>query len=195
MNIILASTSVYRKALLSRLGIKFETANPLIDETPLPSETAESLVKRLAIAKASAIQTSDNHFVIGSDQVATFEGDIIGKPKTADNAIAQLSRFSGQKVTFLTGLCLKHGQNIKTIVEPFNVQFRALSQEEIQAYVMRERPLDTAGSFKSEGLGILLFQSLEGRDPNSLIGLPLIALNELFLQYGLNLLTDTAQLT
>ncbi|WP_211268148.1 Maf family protein, partial [Suttonella ornithocola] len=105
MNIILASTSVYRKALLSRLGIKFETANPLIDETPLPSETAESLVKRLAIAKASAIQTSDNHFVIGSDQVATFEGDIIGKPKTADNAIAQLSRFSGQKVTFLTGLC------------------------------------------------------------------------------------------
>ncbi|WP_072577126.1 Maf family protein, partial [Suttonella ornithocola] len=169
--------------------------NPLIDETPLPSETAESLVKRLAIAKASAIQTSDNHFVIGSDQVATFEGDIIGKPKTADNAIAQLSRFSGQKVTFLTGLCLKHGQNIKTIVEPFNVQFRALSQEEIQAYVMRERPLDTAGSFKSEGLGILLFQSLEGRDPNSLIGLPLIALNELFLQYGLNLLTDTAQLT
>lgn len=188
MNIILASTSPFRKAILDNLGIPFTTAKPETDETPQNGETAAQLVERLAAAKAAAIKADNNTFIIGSDQVATIDGDILGKPHTVENAIAQLSRFSGRKVTFLTGLCLKKGTTSHTIVEPFDVHFRDLTETDIRTYIEKEQPLNCAGSFKSEGLGILLFSKLSGRDPNALIGLPVIALNELFQKYNVNLL-------
>lgn len=195
MQIILASTSPFRKAILENLGIAFSTQSPNIDETPRPQETPQALVERLARAKAQAVQAPNEAFVIGSDQVATIDGDILGKPHTIDNAIAQLQRFSGRRVDFYTGLCLRQDERLHSLVEPFSVQFRPLTLEEIRFYVERERPLNSAGSFKSEGLGILLFSQLIGRDPNALIGLPLIALRELFTQHGLNLLTDAPYLT
>lgn len=187
MHIILASTSLYRRQLLDTLRLDFTTARPQVDEAPLAHETPQQLVARLAEAKAKAV-ADDAAYVIGSDQVATLDGQILGKPHTADKAFAQLNQFSGRKVRFYTGLCLRHGQMCKTIVEPFDVQFRTLHAEEIRRYIALEQPLDCAGSFKSEGLGILLFSALEGRDPNALIGLPLIALAELFREYGVDLL-------
>lgn len=190
MNIILASSSPFRQAILHNLGITFTSKSPDIDESPLPQESPQALVERLARAKAQAVSADTTDFVIGSDQVATLDGDILGKPHTIDNAIAQLSRFSGREVQFFTGLCLRQGDSLHSMVEPFSVHFRELSAAEIRFYVERELPLKSAGSFKSEGLGILLFSALKGRDPNALIGLPLIALNELFAKYGCNLLTQ-----
>lgn len=187
----LASTSLYRKNLLQKLTSQFQAIKPETDETPLPGETAEVLVKRLATLKASAVAKQLNAgLVIGSDQVAVFNNSIIGKPHTVPNAIAQLTAFSGKSVTFLTGLSLVNAAsgNIQTIVDPFTVYFRQLTQEEIATYVAREQPLDCAGSFKSEGLGISLFSRLEGEDPNSLIGLPLIKLLQLLRNEGVNLL-------
>lgn len=190
MNIILASSSPFRQAILHNLGITFTSQSPDIDESPLPQESPQALVERLARAKAQAVSADTTDFVIGSDQVATLDGDILGKPHTIDNAIAQLSRFSGREVQFFTGLCLRQGDSLHSMVEPFSVHFRELNAAEIRFYVERELPLKSAGSFKSEGLGILLFSQLKGRDPNALIGLPLIALNELFAKYGRNLLTQ-----
>lgn len=187
----LASTSTYRRQLLSKLTAQFHTAKPDVDETPLANESAEQLVRRLAIAKAQAVVAGLNTgLVIGSDQVAVFNNDIIGKPHTAKNALAQLRRFSGNCVTFLTGLALVNAQsgNVQVIVEPFNVSFRKLTDAEIIAYIDKEQPLDCAGSFKSEGLGISLFSKLSGDDPNSLIGLPLIRLNQMLLNEGVNVL-------
>lgn len=187
----LASTSTYRRQLLSKLTAQFHTAKPDVDETRLANESAEQLVRRLAIAKAQAVVAGLNTgLVIGSDQVAVFNNDIIGKPHTAENALAQLRRFSGNCVTFLTGLALVNAQsgNVQVIVEPFNVSFRTLTDAEIIAYIDKEQPLDCAGSFKSEGLGISLFSKLSGDDPNSLIGLPLIRLNQMLLNEGVNVL-------
>lgn len=188
----LASTSPYRRQLLAKLTPHFTAIKPHVDETPLPGEDANSLVSRLAQAKAQAVgATLTEGLVIGSDQVAVFNGQIIGKPHTEQNAIAQLRQFSGHSVTFLTGLALVNAAsgNCQLVVEPFTVHFRSLSAAEIRAYVTREQPLDCAGSFKSEGLGISLFSALEGEDPNSLIGLPLIKLLQLLRNEGLNLLT------
>lgn len=193
MALILASTSPFRKAILDKLEIPFTTARPDVDETAFAGESARDLVKRLAIAKAGAVAARPEDYVIGSDQVATLDGKILGKPHTVENAIAQLSRFSGREVRFYTGLCLAHAGQTRALIEPFSVHFRQLSPKEITTYVAQEMPLASAGSFKSEGLGILLFERLEGRDPNALIGLPLIALAELFREYGLNLLTDAGK--
>lgn len=190
-NLWLASTSVYRKALLEKLTPNFETAKPEVDETALPGETAYQLVERLAIAKAQAVAASvTDGLVIGSDQVAMFEGDILGKPHTADNAFIQLRRFSGHKVTFLTGLAVVNAKTGAVVhcVDTFHVHFRQLSDVDIQTYIKREQPLNCAGSFKSEGLGITLFEKMEGDDPNSLIGLPLIKLHQLLKQQGRDLL-------
>ncbi|RVU40914.1 septum formation inhibitor Maf [Rheinheimera riviphila] len=190
-NLWLASTSVYRKALLEKLTPNFETAKPEVDETALPGESAQQLVERLAIAKAQAVAASvTDGLVIGSDQVAMFEGDILGKPHTADNAFIQLRRFSGHKVTFLTGLAVVNAKSGAVVhcVDTFHVHFRQLSDLDIQTYISREQPLNCAGSFKSEGLGITLFEKLEGDDPNSLIGLPLIKLHQLLKQQGRDLL-------
>ncbi len=191
----LASTSPYRRQLLAKLTPHFTALKPNVDETPLPGEDAISLVARLAQAKAQAIAaTLSTGLVIGSDQVAVFNGQIIGKPHTEQNAITQLSQFSGHSVTFLTGLALVNASNghCQLLVEPYIVHFRHLSQAEISAYVTREQPLDCAGSFKSEGLGISLFSAMQGDDPNSLIGLPQIKLLELLRNEGLNLLTASS---
>lgn len=187
----LASTSPYRRALLQKLTSQFQSVRPETDETALPGETAVALVQRLAEAKARAVAANlTTGLVIGSDQVAVFNNQIIGKPYTVAKAHAQLSTFSGQAVTFLTGLSVINAASgaVQTVLEPFTVHFRPLTQAEISAYIAREQPLDCAGSFKSEGLGISLFSKLEGEDPNSLIGLPLIKLLALLRNEGLDLL-------
>jgi len=188
----LASTSAYRQQLLAKLTPHFTAVTPETDETPLPDEDATALVRRLARAKAQAVAaTLDKGLVIGADQVAVFNGQIIGKPHTNENAMAQLRQFSGHTVTFLTGLALLNAASghCQQVVDPYTVSFRLLTDAEITAYVLREQPLDCAGSFKSEGLGISLFSAMRGDDPNSLIGLPLIRLLQLLRNEGINLLT------
>lgn len=189
--LILASTSIYRKQLLEKFNLPFECTKPEIDESPLVNETPEALVGRLALQKAQTAASSyDNALIIGSDQVAVCNNTILGKPHTVEKAIAQLESFSGKTVTFLTGLCVFNSKTnqARTIVEPFNVQFKTLTIESISQYVHAELPLNCAGSFKSEGLGICLFEKLSGDDPNTLIGLPLIKLAELLKQNGLDVL-------
>lgn len=187
--LLLASTSPYRKILLEKLQFSFTCAAPKVDETPLPGETAEALVLRLAAAKAEALAIGyPDHLIIGSDQVCVLNGKISGKPHNTENAYAQLSCASGQTVTFYTGLALYNSRSrrLQALCEPFYVHFRTLSQAEISAYVRLEQPLNCAGSFKSEGLGITLFDKLEGRDPNTLMGLPLIALLDMLRSEGVN---------
>ncbi|MBK1653431.1 Maf family protein [Allochromatium vinosum] len=186
--LILASTSPYRRALLERLGLPFSTAAPDVDERPHPGESPADLVRRLAEAKARAVAVKHpDALIIGSDQVACLDDAILGKPGDHHTAIAQLERASGRCVLFLTGLCVldaRSGQT-QTLVEPFRVHFRVLSRARIEGYLERERPYDCAGSFKSEGLGIALFERLEGDDPAALIGLPLIRLIPLLETAGL----------
>ena len=177
--LVLASTSPFRRELLGRLGLPFEVAAPAVGESRLPGESPEALVLRLSEAKARAVATQlADALVIGSDQVAVIDGQVLGKPGDRERAIAQLSRASGRRVTFLTGLSLVDAATGRahTLCEPFHVHFRALSAEQIARYVDREQPFNCAGSFKSEGYGITLFERLEGDDPNALIGLPLIQL-------------------
>lgn len=191
MQLILASTSPYRAALLERLGIPFDKVRPEVDETPMPGEAPADLVLRLARLKARAgAGTLEDALVIGSDQVAELDGAVLGKPGTPERARAQLSRLSGREVSFLTGLCLldtRDGSEQTAVVET-PVRFRHLSESEITDYVARENPLDCAGAFKSEGLGIALFESLGGPDPNALIGLPLIELCGMLVRAGLPVL-------
>ena len=187
--IILASTSSFRKALLNKLRLPFITSSPETDETPLPNENAEDLVLRLAKAKALAVADNQSGIIIGSDQVAVVDGEIIGKPLSRDKAIEQLTAQSGKTITFYTGLAVfdTHSQLMQAQVEPFYVSFRELTPSEIEAYVDAEEPWYCAGSFKSEGLGITLFDRLEGRDPNTLVGLPLILLCQLLRNLGLQI--------
>lgn len=189
--LLLASSSPYRRQLLEKLQVNFDWDKPEIDETPKYGETSEDLVLRLASVKALALASKyPQHLIIGSDQVAAFNQSIIGKPGNHENAFAQLKTFSGNKVIFYTGLCLFNPQtkSFHTRLETYQVHFRNLNDAQIENYLRRETPYDCAGSFKSEGLGISLFQSLEGRDPNSLIGLPLIALVDLLEKEGVNVL-------
>ncbi|MFP8439239.1 Maf family protein [Klebsiella aerogenes] len=188
-NLLLASTSPWRRMLLEKLSLPFECAAPEVDETPLPGESARQLVVRLAQAKAQALASRfPQHLIIGSDQVCVLDGEITGKPHTEENAHRQLRKASGTIVTFYTGLALYNSANghQQTECEPFDVHFRHLSDQEIEAYIRKENPLQCAGSFKSEGLGITLFERLEGRDPNSLVGLPLIALCQMLRREGFN---------
>ncbi|MGL5700565.1 MAG: Maf family protein [Kluyvera sp.] len=187
--LILASTSPYRKLLLEKFGVPFECAAPEVDERPHAGETARNLVLRLAQAKAQALaERYPNHLIIGSDQVCVLDGEITGKPHTEENARQQLKKASGNIVTFFTGLVLYNSVNgqLQTECEPFDVHFRHLSEQEINHYIRKESPLNCAGSFKSEGLGIALFDRLEGRDPNSLVGLPLIALCQMLRRENVN---------
>lgn len=191
--IVLGSTSPFRKAILDKLNISFQTDKPEVDETPLANETAIQLVERLAVLKAEAVAKRwDNSLVIGSDQVALFDNEILGKPHTHENAVKQLTRFSGNKVTFLTGLALIDTKTGKTLslVEPFEVHFKHLTENDIESYLLAEKPYNCAGSFKSEALGICLFEKLVGEDPNTLIGLPLIKLVGLFKQFGYDVLAN-----
>lgn len=185
--VVLGSTSVYRKSILDKLNISFECAKPNIDESPLENETPQALVERLAIEKAKAVAHSyNNALIIGSDQVAVCDNIILGKPHNFDNAVKQLSQFSNKCVTFYTGLAVLNCQTnqVHSLVEPFEVHFNELTQNEISKYLLVEEPYNCAGSFKSEGLGICLFKKLVGDDPNTLIGLPLIKLIELLKQHG-----------
>lgn len=187
--LVLASSSTYRKALLSKLLLDFECASPNIDETPLAAETPEALVTRLAQSKAQALSGSyPEHLIIGSDQVACFENQILGKPHHFEAAHQQLTQFSGKSVVFLTGLCLLNSatHKLQSSIETYKVQFRQLSAQQIANYLTKETPYDCAGSFKSEGLGISLFESFEGNDPNTLIGLPLITLIRMLNNEGID---------
>lgn len=185
--ITLASTSPFRKELLQRLGIPFVTAAPDVDETPLANETAIALVRRLSETKARAIAASHRGLVIGSDQVATTGNDILGKPGTHERAFAQLRGLSGKCVTFQTGLCLLNTETDEAQVDviPYVVEFRPLEDEQIERYLRHDQPYQCAGSFKSEGLGITLFERMQGDDPSALIGLPLIRLTGMLAQAGL----------
>lgn len=188
MKLLLASSSPYRQQLLNRLRIPFDTASPNIDESVHTGETPTAYVKRLAISKAQTLRTDwPEHWIIGSDQCCVINERIVGKPHTEEKAVEQLQSCSGQKVTFYTGLCLAApNKSLQALVEPFTVHFRELTLAEIECYVALEQPLDCAGSFKVEGLGINLFDKLDGKDPNALMGLPLISLLEMFRQAGFN---------
>ncbi|ADJ28304.1 Maf family protein [Nitrosococcus watsonii] len=185
--LVLASSSPYRAELLARLRLPFESHAPDIDETPLPQEQPEELAARLAETKAQIVGAkTSNALVIGSDQVAVLEQQMLGKPKTHERALQQLQAASGRTVFFYTGLCLLNTVTgaSKTVVEPFQVRFRQLTEQQIDTYLQREQPYQCAGSFRSEGLGIALIQHLQGNDPNALVGLPLIRLTELLEQAG-----------
>ncbi len=180
--LILASTSPFRRTLLTRLGLPFETANPAVDEALLAGESPEAGALRLSEAKARAVAGQHRDaLIIGSDQVACLDGQIFGKPGTHDNALRQLQVMRGRRVNFFTGLCLlnartgnAHRRGVATLVT-----FRNLTDEEIESYLHKEKPYNCAGSAKSEGLGIALIARIDGEDPNALIGLPLIALCDL----------------
>ncbi len=177
--IVLGSSSPFRKALLEKLDLSFDCDSPDIDETPLKDELPKAMVARLAKEKADAIaQRHPQSVIIASDQCATLDGKIIGKPGNHEAAMAQLVAASGRTVTFYTSLCVFNaGTNqYQEVVEPFYVYFRELNETQIDNYLKKEQPYNCAGSFKSEGLGISLFERLEGNDPNTLIGLPLIQL-------------------
>ncbi len=175
--LILASTSVYRRELLARLGVAFDTVRPDTDETALQGETPLALARRLAEAKAVAVAALHPlAWVIGSDQVAELDGQTLGKPGNRDAATAQLTAMSGREVQFRTGVCLSRaGRASRYALDTTTVHFRPLHRDEIARYLDAEQPYDCAGSFKSEGLGITLFDAIESRDPTALIGLPLIA--------------------
>lgn len=185
--VILASTSPYRRALLARLDIPFTVAAPAVEETPLPDETPAQLVQRLAQAKAGAVFAQHPQaIVIGADQMAVCEGEVLGKPGSAERAARQLRRISGKRVDFLNGLAVMAPSlplgRVELVV--YTVHMRALSDEEIAGYIRRDQPLDCAGSLRSEGLGIALASRLEGEDPTALIGLPLIRLCALLAAAG-----------
>jgi len=188
--LLLASSSTYRRELLARLHLPFVCGSPDIDESHRPGEAAIELVKRLAEEKARAL--ADSHpanLIIGSDQVAVLGEQIIGKPHTFEKAREQLMAASGASVTFLTGLALLNSQTGQCQVDcvPFTVHMRQLDQARIERYLRIEQPYDCAGSFKAEGLGVSLFQSTEGPDATSLIGLPLIRLIDMLLVEGVQI--------
>lgn len=187
--LVLASGSRWRRQLLDQLGLPYLWASPDIDETPRPGESSQALVHRLALTKASRLaEQYPAHLIVGADQVAVFEGEILGKPRSETDARNTLARFSGQRVRFVTGLTLLDTrQGLHQVCdETFTVVFRRLNEREIANYVEREQPLDCAGSFRMEGLGIALFEKLEGNDPNTLIGLPLIRLCQMLREAGLD---------
>lgn len=188
-SLILASTSPYRRELLGRLGLPFETCKPAVDEKRQPDESATAMVCRLAREKALAVaRLHPSAWVIGSDQCAVLDQQILGKPGSHERAFEQLRAASGRSVIFHTGLCLmRHDRGFERVLEvPFTVRFRALRDDEIHHYLERETPYDCAGSFKSEGLGIALFEAMEGEDPSALIGLPLIALCDMLRAAGID---------
>lgn len=194
--LILGSSSVYRQELLSRLRLPFEVKVPAIDETPLPSETPEATALRLAREKAAAVgKANPDALVIGCDQVATLNGQQIGKPGSHEKALQQLQFMRGQRVIFHTALCLLDGRKDRTgpEVQIENIQtfvtFRDLPDEELDAYLRLEQPYDCAGSAKNEALGIAILEKIESSDPTALTGLPLIALTGMLRRAGMPFFT------
>lgn len=189
--LILASSSIYRRELLTRLGIAFTTESPEVDETPLLQEAPEQTALRLAEAKARKVgQGHDNALIIGCDQVAVLDGMQLGKPLVHDVAVEQLRMMQGRSVTFHSAMCLYNNLsgNLQSIIVPYEVKFRPLQDAEIERYLLKEQPYHCAGSAKSEGLGIALIEYMRGDDPNALIGLPLIALVDMLKHEGVNVI-------
>jgi septum formation protein len=185
--LILASSSPYRRELLSRLRIPFFVVSPDIDETPLLGEDPRSLALRLAHAKAHIVATQyPGHIVIGADQAASLHGTPIGKPGDQASARRQLRTLSGQSVVFHSAMSVALDQHIQTVEVPTTCVFRTLTDAAINRYLAIDTPFDTAGSAKAESLGIALMQSMESSDPTSIIGLPLIALTRLLTEFGLD---------
>lgn len=186
--LLLASSSPARRLLLEKLGLPFLHESPDIDEAARAGETVAALAGRLSEAKARALASRHpDHLIIGSDQSLSLDGRILGKPGSHERATEQLREMSGRSITFYTGLCLLNtaSGHCQLRVEPYTVHFRPLSHEAIERYLRAEQPYGCAGSFKAEGLGISLFEHFEGRDPNSLIGLPLMALVDLLQAEGI----------
>ena len=189
--LVLASSSPFRFELLTRLGLPFETANPAIDETALDNESSQATALRLSEAKARAVASLHPHrLIIGSDQVAFLDSRTFGKPGTHINAVKQLQEMRGHTVNFFTGLCLFNPQTDKAHLRGVStlVTFRDLTDDEIDNYLLKEKPYNCAGSAKSEGLGIAVIKRIQGDDPNALIGLPLIALCELLKIENINVI-------
>ncbi len=190
-NLILGSTSTYRRELLTRLAIPFSVESPHVDETPVPSEPPAALAARLALAKAQAVaQRHPDSVVIGSDQVADLDGQPLGKPGNHDRAVAQLRQMRGKTVVFQTAVavvCLQSGFCQQELA-PVKVRFRDLTDAEIENYLRLEQPYDCAGSAKSEGLGIALLDAIDSDDPTALVGLPLIRTSRMLRAAGIALL-------
>ena len=189
--LILGSTSIYRRELLERLKIPFRVEAPDIDETPLENETPQQLVERLSIEKARTVAANNpGSLVIGSDQVAVHDGKIVGKPLTHDKAMQQLREANGKEIVLYTGLSLFNADTgeSQTEVIPFHVVFRKLTEEQLENYLHKEQPYHCAGSVKSEGLGIALLERFDGEDPNTLIGLPLIRLIRMLEHFGVSVI-------
>jgi septum formation protein len=189
--LILASTSPFRKSVLNRLRIPFETYAPQVDETPEPNEPPATLVIRLAELKArSAQSTYPRALIIGSDEIAVVGNTVLGKPGIHEQAFKQLTFVSGKQVDFLTGLCLlnTYTNQAQTDIVRFNVKFRKLSDSQIENYLAVDKPYNCSGSFKSEGLGIALLDRMVGSDPTAIIGLPLIRLVRMLEAEGVHIL-------
>jgi septum formation protein len=190
VDLVLASTSHYRREVLARIAARIRQIAPNVDETPQPHESPSALALRLAEAKARAVTAQcPGTLVIGSDQVADLAGKILGKPGTAENARTQLTACSGQEIVFHTAICLMDTRSeparAHAAIDTTRVRFRTLDACEIARYVARESALDCAGSFKCEGLGIALFERIDSQDPTALIGLPLITLCRLLREAGI----------
>ncbi|MGH8751962.1 MAG: Maf family protein [Burkholderiales bacterium] len=189
--LVLASTSVYRRELLERLQLPYSVAAPGVDESPLPDEEPAQTAQRLALTKAKAVQSRFSEaLIIGCDQVASLQGVLLGKPHTYDNAFKQLQFMRGKTVVFHTALCLLNARtgNNQTRLVLCQVKMRDYSDAQIANYLAREQPYHCAGSAKSEGLGIALMASVQGEDPSALIGLPLIALVDLLQNEGVQVI-------
>ncbi len=191
--LILASTSRYRGELLSRICRDFDQHAPICDETPLPGEAPDALALRLARGKSlSVAEQFPDAIVIGSDQVSSLEGTKLGKPGDHETAVTQLTACSGKTVDFYTSVCIrKHADNrVLEYTDHTRVHFKDLSAELIENYLRAEQPYDCAGSFKSEGLGVVLFERIENNDPTALIGLPLVWVGSALLEFSVPLLSD-----
>ncbi len=191
LSLVLASTSPFRKSVLERLHIPYKAFAPKVDESPLPNEAAEKLVRRLAELKAHAAQSAyPQALIIGSDQVAVIDDKILGKPGNHEQAIEQLTLASGKQVDFLTGLCLlnTNTNQAQTDIVRFSVKFRQLTLSQIDNYLQKDKPYNCSGSFKSEGLGIALLDEMLGNDPTAIIGLPLICLVRMLEAEGISVI-------
>ena len=192
--LILASTSIYRRELLSRLQVQFDTDRPEVDEQARPGEPPSKLASRLAAEKATAVAARfPTAWVIGSDQVATVDGEPLGKPGSHERAREQLRRLSGREVLFHSALAVTDGSRVEKQDVVTRCTFRALSDDAIESYLLREKPYDTAGSAKAEGLGIALMRGMDSSDPTAIIGLPLIALTAMLASFGMDPLLAPAE--
>ena len=191
IELVLASSSPFRRRLLGQLLVEFRTLDPNIDESPLPDEKPETLVRRLSIAKAHAVLSrAPAALIIASDQVAVHRGAIVGKPRDHSDAVAQLLSSSGETITFFTSVTLLNSTNgdLQTEVVPYAVRFRSLTREKIEHYLEREQPYGCCGSLRADGLGIALLDRLRGEDPTALIGLPLTVLTQMLEKEGFQVL-------